>query len=503
MSEHDTSSKPTLPATIRVAACGLLLGTLADQLLRVGPWGLNASIWFLTLACCLVFLLGKCHPAIAWDRWSRVAAVGGFGLLILWRDSDVLKALNVLAILVACIQLLISPFTQRLRDSSFLKHFVAAVEAGIGGAAGMPLLLAKDIPESYSRITEHENRPSMDLWIRLGWSSGLGLLITVPLLFVFGRLFMTADALFSHYVTHLLDLDWHDLATHILVTALCTWLIGGYLRAVAIGHVIPEEELRRADAVRSEAPTVLIPLVSLVLLFASFLLTQLPRFLGGDALIQAKTGVTYAEYAREGFFQLVAASALALPLLFTADWLMREASVTLRRIQRRLSIVWIMLIYLLMASALHRMFLYTEAYGLTELRLYTTVFMVWLALLFVWYFATVHREKRDRFVPGSIVTGFVFVLLLNLANPDAFIVRHNLARLEAGKVFDSKYNLQLSADSIPVLAEVLAQDREYSDWFAHWMGKNSLTDWRSWGIARHIAVRTLKAHGIESAPETP
>ena len=44
---------------------------------------------------------------------------------------------------------------------------------------------------------------------------------------------------------------------------------------------------------------------------------------------------------------------------------------------------------MVIVSALQRMRLYTQEYGLTELRLYTTAFMLWIAAGGVWYLATV------------------------------------------------------------------------------------------------------------------
>ena len=72
--------------------------------------------------------------------------------------------------------------------------------------------------------------------------------------------------------------------------------------------------------------------------------------------------------------------------------------------------------------------LYTETYGLTELRLYTTAFMGWLALVFLWFVATVLRERRELFAFGALVGGFAVISAAQLANPDALIVRANAAR---------------------------------------------------------------------------
>ena len=57
-----------------------------------------------------------------------------------------------------------------------------------------------------------------------------------------------------------------------------------------------------------------------------------------------------------------------------------------------------------MGSGLHRMRLYQGAYGLTELRLYTMAFMLWLGVVFGWFAWTVLRGHRERFAWGALTT---------------------------------------------------------------------------------------------------
>src|SRR5207237_8333932 len=61
-------------------------------------------------------------------------------------------------------------------------------------------------------------------------------------------------------------------------------------------------------------------------LFAAFVAVQFRSAFGGAAFVERTTGLTYAAYARRGFFELVVVAALALPLLVGADWLVRRES---------------------------------------------------------------------------------------------------------------------------------------------------------------------------------
>ncbi|GAJ11141.1 unnamed protein product, partial [marine sediment metagenome] len=114
----------------------------------------------------------------------------------------------------------------------------------------------------------------------------------------------------------------------------------------------------------------------------------------------------------------------------------------------------------ILASALQRLCLYEAAYGYTQLRLYSHVFMVWLAVAFVWFLVTLWRWP-DRFAIGAFVAALGFLVTLNAINPDAFIAGHNLARYGATGKLDAHYLTRMSEDAVPVL--VLAIDQVTGD----------------------------------------
>jgi hypothetical protein len=152
---------------------------------------------------------------------------------------------------------------------------------------------------------------------------------------------------------------------------------------------------------------------------------------------------------------LVQVAALALPTLLLAHHLLKKDQQSGVRSFNILAAITIGLLFIIMLSAVLRMKLYTDEFGLTELRLYTTAFMGWLALLFVWFGATVLRGERDRFIFGALVAGFGVLLSLNAMNPDNLIVRTNAARVNAPNPLDAEYMSELSADSVPALIETL------------------------------------------------
>jgi hypothetical protein len=283
---------------------------------------------------------------------------------------------------------------------------------------------------------------------------------------------------------------------HTLLIALLTMLAAGYLWGVLLRAAPPPAT---PDASRFTLGIVPVgtALGLLDLLFLLFVVVQLRYFFGGAELVQRTTGLTHAQYARQGFFQLVAASALVLPVLLGADWTLRRETPAHQRAFRSLAGLLLALLAVVMASALERMRLYVAAFGLTEDRLYATAFMAYLGGLCAWFAWTALRDRRRQFAFGALVQGFAVLAGLHLLNPDALIVRTNLARPTTEVPFDGRYAASLGADAVPALLDALprleprAQCKAADGMRARW-GSPHGDDWRNWNLSRARARRAVR-----------
>ena len=239
-----------------------------------------------------------------------------------------------------------------------------------------------------------------------------------------------------------------------------------------------------------------IPLGALSVIFLVFVGLQARYLFGGEAVILETAGLTYAEYARGGFFELVTASTLLLPVLLGTEWLLDKSNMRNVMRFRALSATLLVLIGLMMMSAVQRMLLYMDAYGLTQDRFYAMAFMIWIGVVLALYGATVLRGMRNRFAFGAVTTGFVTLAVLNIMNPEAVIVRTNLARAEAGAELDLEYAARLHADAIPELIArapaLLPEDQCDVFWSTidRWTLQEAV-DWRSWNLSRAKARRAV------------
>ena len=118
-----------------------------------------------------------------------------------------------------------------------------------------------------------------------------------------------------------------------------------------------------------------------------------------------------------------------------------------------LSEVGIGLTLLIVFVAFQRLSLYEEAFGFTMLRLYSHIFAVWIALVFVFLAADiggVHRSRR-WLVGATVASATGILLILNVANPEAIVVTLNVEHASGAHKIDADYLAQLSSDAIPTL----------------------------------------------------
>jgi hypothetical protein len=236
------------------------------------------------------------------------------------------------------------------------------------------------------------------------------------------------------------------------------------------------------------------------LLFLRYVIIQVPYLFGGMEFIQNTPDFKLAEYARRGFGELVAVSALVLPILLVGHWLLRRESNLPERVFRILAGIQIALVFVIMASAVQRLLLLTGelGYGLTTVRFYPMVVMSWLAVVFGWFALTVFRGARNRFAWGALWSAIVILGATNLMNPDAFIARTNIALMNQGRQFDASYNARLSADAIPSVVSALPDMSTNDQCQVKWGLQNKYRelgetdDLRSLNFSRRSAVFVMR-----------
>ena len=458
--------------TRQILTAGLSLAVLGDVLFRAAP-GINFLLW-------LVLLL-------SWTaRTSRISPFHSglavpilfFAGCIAWRDSSFLTLANTTAVL----GLLTLPFTQHagvvLRCGT-ISAYVRGVRRTFGSLwINTARFLTADVPETFAASRAY----------RLSRPVAIGLAAAVPVGIVFLILFASADPAFAQAVQTVFQADPADVFSHAFFAACIGLASIGYLHGLAQPGERPSSATSTTHLNGFGIIEIAIPLTTLILIFGAFLAFQLPYFFGGLSVVEGTRGLNFATYARKGFFELTTASALVVPVLLTADRLL-TSNTRDRKIFHRLAAIQIVLVGVLMISALQRMGLYWQAYGLTTTRVYATAFMVWIGTVLAWFTVTVLRRRRKRFAFGAMVSGLCVLAALNFMNPDSVIARLNLAR--GVDNFDWDYASHLSADAaVPLLKGLRVAPEADRCYAAHLLSSgwnDPHADWRSWNIARYRA----------------
>lgn len=489
-----------MPARTRVGlavmVAAIVLGIWIEWLYRGPRLGINALLICggLVGAVMLVATLSRTSLQ-GGGKWLMAASLL-FAALLAWRDSSTLNGLAIVAMLT-CLGVGAARLRSgELRTHSLTEYAADAASAGLHGAGGVMALTCSDV--EWSRIP----RPRNSNWGGLA----RGILLAIPLVFVFGALFRSADAVFANGVNRLTDWNGAEFLGHAVLAVLFGCVAAGWMRQALVRPeaepaIGPKPEWLGLGIVETG-----VVLGALNALFAAFVAVQFRYFFGGDNLVQVTPNFTYADYARGGFFELVTVVALVLPLLLFGDWLLRREKRSHGHLFRGLAGLLVVQLFVIIASALERMRLYQVAYGLTELRVYVSAVIIWLGIVFVWFAATVLRGQRERFAFGMLVSALLTVIGLHIWNPDERIVRANLALLQRKDRIDTDYVVGLSADAVPAILIALPE-LEYprraelaGTLHYQWVRAGQPqtggrpappSDWRAWNLGRVKARQAL------------
>jgi len=293
---------------------------------------------------------------------------------------------------------------------------------------------------------ENENRRKKKLGIIVG------IAVALPLVIILTALLASGDMAFSSILQRLFRIEMlGDVIGWAIVFVLIAMVASSglsSLRAEGLERPMP----KKAEKARFNLTAIYIILCAVDALMLIFSFVQLVYMTGTLGL---PGNYTYSEYARTGFFQLLAAAVINFALVALCERFTRHAE---NRSKKGLNILYTILsvsTVLLIVSAFLRMVMYEQAYQFTQMRLYVQAFMVLLLIVSVWMSVKIW-VKKFRMAKIVILTTAVCLLALSFFNVDAFVAKNNVAAWKAdhGSVTgeDLGYLLTLSVDAAPYYA---------------------------------------------------
>jgi hypothetical protein len=319
---------------------------------------------------------------------------------------------------------------------------------------------------------------------------------------IFGTIFASANPVFASWVDELVpNLTFNDLVGRaFLACAVFAMTLGaGYLAL----------NPSRVDLFNARRPTPLAnrfewlaPVLVVDLVFIAFLAAQARAIIGGHDYIEESTGLTYADYVHQGFGQLTLATALTVLVVWVAARRAGRDPVDQWWLRGSLGVLCAATL-VIVASALHGMSVYQDAYGFTTLRLFVDVFEGWLGFV-VLAIMVVGVTGLGRWLPRiALISGAVGLIGLAAINPDAWVAERNIDRYEKTAQLDLYYLQSLSADAAPVIVERLPANvaRCVLQLLpASSLDPEILDDARAWNLGRSRAADAVEPLDLPAMP---
>ncbi len=275
----------------------------------------------------------------------------------------------------------------------------------------------------------------------------LGILVAIPVVFIIILLLANADIIFLRFIENFyIDISIARWVRH-FIGFLVIALIGFISFYCIMASLRPEEETFSSIKTTSNKanPLIMIPMeIVLALIYLVFCAIQFVYLLGHATL---PDGYTYANYAHEGFYQL----------LFVCLINIFISSLVKSKFERHtlLSILTLIICgctYILIFSSAYRMILYVQAYSLTFLRFFVLWFLIVLAISLSILIAGIVKEKIN-IAKSCLIAGTILYIVFAFIRPDYIIADYNLRA--SGEVFycyDTDYIIyNLSMDAVPAL----------------------------------------------------
>lgn len=407
----------------------------AGLILEIGLRGGVTNAVVLGGLVSVVFVL--CSDGRLRRREARMAAMGAIvptaflavraSPWLAWSNLAAAAALMSASVLYSCSGSVLDVTPGRL-----LQRSVVAIGRGVEGMAVVRAAAPPLLSERLDRLAR----------------VGRALLVAVPVLAVLVALLASADAVFASLLTP--DIDVGPVAGHVLGAL----LIAPVVLVLAGAASAPMSDQRRPGAFGVTEVVTMLALAAVVL--GLFVISQLVALTDAGQRLVESAGLTPAEYARSGFFQLCWATGLLLAFLALVRALASGESLEKGLVVALGAAVPIMALGLVVVS-LRRMALYDQVFGLTMLRLWVVGAAVWMGLVLVMTAARALGlvAGRDWLVAGSAVAAVALVVLADIGNPKAFVARHNIDRAREGAELDIGYLAELSDDAVPAIAHAV------------------------------------------------
>ena len=314
-------------------------------------------------------------------------------------------------------------------------------------------------------------------------------LIVIPIVIIVILLLSNADMIFGNMFHGFVDIFKNIKIDHILGRILRGFIFFTYLGAV-INYIIfnyKGEKIKETKPFKVDNYTIKLLLTSLNVIYLLFDFIQIKSLM----LHQVAKNINYAQYARSGFFELMAISFINLVIILVSKHTKEET-----KYSKVMSIAMVLLTLIIIISSAFRMHMYESAYGYTELRLLVYVSLITEIILLIPTIAYILNTKVNIFKHYMIILVTVYTILA-LTPLDYIIANNNINRYHDKGKIDIEYLENYNCDNVPLLVELhnKTDDTKLKEDIADYLQTNkfcSVSDFREYNISRVKANEEIK-----------
>lgn len=413
-------------------------------------------------------------------------------------DFILFRALNFIAVpVLLCVNLMLS-----------LDVDIKLIAGNTLGIIFIPISkMHKLFIELFSNRRKESNNKNSQVFVKVL----LGIAISIPALFIIINLLTSADVVFADKLSHILsgleDVVKADIVIKILLAIIVSAYFFGQIYYLYDNKnrksVVRQEEKESNTSIKGFDRIITITFMAILdLVYIAFTMIQFVYLFGGNNNLPV--GYTYAEYAREGFFQLVFLSVINIVLIFIINKLylgikikddISNKDYNYRKdiIVDSLLSIMVICTFVLIISSIYRLGLYEEAYGYTRLRLLVYMFIAFETIIMILVAINIWNKKLPIIRIGIIVS-LASYLIINFINIDGIVARENINRyVETGKI-DFQYLVDLSTDAAGEMSRLKNIDNKMYDEYIEYLNTYELEDvhWQSFNLSQYNAKKLVE-----------
>lgn len=319
----------------------------------------------------------------------------------------------------------------------------------------------------------------------------IGLACAIPVLIVVIPLLISSDDAFEGLVTKILSNCFISVLKALVGVIIAIFIIS-YAFSLKNGRIQKsnDNEFSGIDGIYLASF-----LSAISLCYILYLFSQLAYFFSAFKGLLPNGDITYAQYARKGFFEMCTIAIINLLIVIISLVISKKTNGKPSCIVCILTTFISVFTLIIIATSISKMVLYINEYGMTVLRLTTSAFMIFLSVVFITSILRVYINNINIIKTSLIFAGLI-TLLLGTVNVNAVCASYNYNAYISNKLddIDIKAIYEFGEEGIPYIIKLtVSEDHETAMEARRYLSKMYLYDYfDNMQNAQNFTLKDLK-----------